>query len=84
MASRVVRSRPVVTARVQRRRDGRGDTMSYVLTVAFVLSLWLVGLAVIFFVLGNTAIVGAIVLTMLLVLLALGALFVASGNSSRR
>ncbi len=66
------------------RQNPRGDTVSYLLTVAFVLSLFLVGLVVVLILFGWGEAAGLVVLTMLVVLLALGALFVISGNEARR
>ena len=66
------------------RHDPRGDTVSYLLTVAFVLSLFLVGLIIVLILFGWGEAAGMVVLTMLVVLLALGALLVTSGNTARR
>ena len=66
------------------RQNPRGDTVSYLLTVAFVMSLFLVGLVVVLILFGWGEAAGMVVLTMVVVLLALGALFVISGNEARR
>ena len=76
-------TRPRVVA-VHQRHDQRGDTVSYLLTVAFVMTLFLVGLAVVLILFGWGAAAGAVILTMVLVLLTLAGLFVATGGGGRR
>ena len=77
------RARPRVVADHQRRNQ-RGDTVSYLLTVAFVMTLFLVGLAVVLILFGWGTAAGAVLLTMVIVLLALAGLFVATGGGGRR
>ncbi len=71
------------TART-RRHARYGDAISFVLTAAFILSLGLVGLVSILFLLGNVTAASIGVLTLLVVLLVLGVVFVMAGNSTRR
>ena len=67
-------TRPRVVAAPQRRHR-RGDTVSYLLTVAFVMTLFLVGLAVVLILFGWGTAAGAVLLTMVIVLLVLAGLF---------
>ena len=76
-------TRPRMVA-APRRRDERGDTVSYLLTVAFVTTLFLVGLAVVLILFGWGTAAGAVLLTMVIVLLVLAGLFVATGGGTSR
>ncbi len=67
-----------------RRRNQRGDTVSYLLTVAFVTMLFLVGLAVVLILFGWGTAAGTVLLTMVLVLLVLAGLFLATGGGASR
>ena len=64
--------------------DQRGDTVSYLLTVAFVTTLFLVGLAVVLILFGWGSAAGTVLLTMVIVLLVLAGLFLATGGGASR
>jgi hypothetical protein len=84
MASHAVRSRPIEKPSARQRRTTRGDTVSAMLTFALVLSIFCVGLVIILILFDWGAAAGIAVLTMALVLLALGVLFVATSEGGRR
>jgi hypothetical protein len=66
------------------RRHGRGDTLSAMLTFALALALFFNALIIVSILFDWGTAAGVAVLTMALVLLALGGLFVATAGGGRR